>query len=209
MSSTQPTIDYGFPDVDYPESDGQPMGETDWHIDAMIRIKDILRQRYLGQRVYVSSNLLVYYEEGNPRRFIVPDVFLVQDCDPGPRRIFKTWQEKRSPDVVFEITSRSTAREDAVLKPAVYEQIGVRELFLYDPTAEYLDPPLRGFRLRHSRLMPLERRGETLHSEVLNVELSLDGQRLKMTDSASGEALLTEAEALRAEVKRLRAQHDD
>jgi hypothetical protein len=36
--------------IEYPESDGRPMGETDIHIDWMIRIRDILRYRYLGRQ---------------------------------------------------------------------------------------------------------------------------------------------------------------
>jgi hypothetical protein len=46
--------------IEYPEWDGQPMGETDLHRDWMVRILDILRYRYRGNRVYVASNLLVY-----------------------------------------------------------------------------------------------------------------------------------------------------
>ena len=76
--------------IEYPESDGEPMGETDLHRDWMVRILEILRQRYRGQRVYIASDLLVYYEEGNPAKFIVPDDFIVLDCDPGRRRTFKT-----------------------------------------------------------------------------------------------------------------------
>ena len=75
--------------LEYPESDGKPMGETDLHRDWMYRILDILRLRYRGQRVYVASNLLVYYAEGDPSQFIVPDDFVVMDCDPGRRRTFK------------------------------------------------------------------------------------------------------------------------
>tara|TARA_B100000029_G_scaffold386373_1_gene382192 strand:+ start:838 stop:1056 length:219 start_codon:yes stop_codon:yes gene_type:complete len=50
--------------VEYLESGGKPMGETDLHIEWMIRIRDILRWRYRAQRAYVASNLLIYYEEG-------------------------------------------------------------------------------------------------------------------------------------------------
>lgn len=79
-----------------------------------VRILEILRQRYRGQRVYIASDLLVYYEEGNPAKFIIPDDFIVLDCDPGRRRIFKTWEEKRVPDVIFEVTSHSSRRMDTV-----------------------------------------------------------------------------------------------
>jgi hypothetical protein len=54
--------------VHYPESDGKPMGETDEHRDAMVRHIELLKDYYRGQRVYVSGDLLVYYEQGN--RFV-------------------------------------------------------------------------------------------------------------------------------------------
>jgi Uma2 family endonuclease len=95
-------------EVVYPESDGKPMGETDLRRMWMIRIYDLLKYRYRDQQVYVGSDLLVYYENGNPLKYLVPDVFVVKDCAPGPRRTFRTWEEERVPDVVFEVTSRAT-----------------------------------------------------------------------------------------------------
>jgi Uma2 family endonuclease len=136
--------------IEYPESDGMPMGETDLHRDWMVRILDILRLRYRGQRVYVASDLLVYYQEGDPTKFVVPDDFVVLDCDPARRNTFKIWQEQNNvPHAVFEVTSRSTRREDEVFKPRVYARLGVPEYFLYDPTSDYLSPPLQGFRTEH------------------------------------------------------------
>ena len=78
------------------------MGETDLHRDWMVRILEIFRQRYAGQRVYIASDLLVYYAEGTPSKFVVPDCFVVLDCDPQRRRTFQTWKELRVPDVVFD-----------------------------------------------------------------------------------------------------------
>ena len=88
-------------DVEYPESDGQPMGKTDLHRDWMFRILEILRYRYRNQQVYVASNLLVYYEEGVPHRFVVPDDFVVLNCDPGRRRPLQRW-------VPLEVTANGT-----------------------------------------------------------------------------------------------------
>jgi hypothetical protein len=62
----------------YPESDGRPMGESDEHRDAMIRIIELLMNYYRGQKVYVSGDLLVYYEQGNPKKFVVPDAFIAK-----------------------------------------------------------------------------------------------------------------------------------
>ena len=193
--------------LEYPESDGQPMGETDTHRRWMIRIDELLSYRLRDQRVYVGSNLLVYYLPGQPARFVVPDNFVVFDCDPSERRTFKIWEEKRVPDLVFEITSQSTSHEDLVKKPRIYEDMGVREYFLYDPTAGYLKPALQGFRLVEDRLILIEPSGGELTCETLGVNLRLSGRDLLLVDSLTGDRLLTEAEANRerAEDERLRA----
>ena len=55
-----------------------PMGETDLHRKAMIRHIELLEHHFAGQQVYVSGDLLVYYEQGNPKKFVVPDAFIVK-----------------------------------------------------------------------------------------------------------------------------------
>lgn len=199
--------------IKYPESDGKPMGETDLHRDWMVRILELLNRRYRGQRVYVSSDLLVYYVEGQPAKFIVPDDFVVKDCNPGRRRVFKVWEEGRVPSVAFEVTSRKTKRRDQVLKPQIYALIGVPEYFVYDPTAEYLKPPLQGFRLKAGNYERIEPEGTGLVSQELDLLLWLEEGQLLMADRTSGKRLLTDAEAadIRAteaedELRRLREQ---
>lgn len=188
--------------VEYPETDGRPMGETDLHIDWMIRVRDMLKCRYRNQNAYVAANLLLYYVEGDSSRFVVPDAMVVKDCQPGRRRVFKIWEEGRTPNTVFEITSRSTKGEDTNLKPRVYEQIGVIEHFLYDPTAEYLRPPLQGHRLTTAGYEPImpDAAGRLLSSE-LGLWLHLEDGDLVLTDATTGARLLTEAEAEHAEAE--------
>ena len=186
--------------IEYPESDGEPMGETDLHRDWMVRILDMLRYRYREQSVYVASNLLVYYEEGVLRRFVVPDNFVVLGCDPKRRRVFKTWEEEKVPDVVFEVTSRSTKQDDESFKPQIYERIGVKEYFLYDPTNDYLQPSLQGHRLHGDDGFVAITANEDggLACEALGILLRLDDQDLVISDAATGDVLLTEAESERA-----------
>ena len=95
------------------------MGETDEHRDEMVRHIELLRYRYRDQRVYVSGNLLVYYEQGNPKKFVVPDAMIVKGVDPRKRRIFKTWIEGKGPDAIIETTSRKTRRKDVEGKPPI------------------------------------------------------------------------------------------
>ena len=186
-------------ETEYPESDGKPMGETDLHIDWMIRLRDILRLRYRDERVYVASNLLLYYREGDPSQFVVPDLFVVKDCDPGRRRTFKAWEEGKTPNVVIEVTSRSSRQDDEVTKFQIYARLGVQEYFLYDPTADYLDPPLQGFRLKRRKYARIDPEATgTFSCQQLNVTLRLEERDLVLSDGSSGQRLLTAGEAAEA-----------
>ena len=185
--------------IDYPETDGQPMAETPEHRDVMIDAIQVL-QRHFAHRpdVYVSGNMMMYYEEGEPRRCVSPDVFVALGVEDKNRRTYLLWREAKGPDFVLEVTSKSTRRNDQVTKRALYEWMGVSEYVLYDPLGEYLDPPLQGFRLAGGRYVEWERTrvpwGErALHSEVLGLSLHVRARdrALRLYDSVSGEDLLT------------------
>jgi hypothetical protein len=78
------------PPVHYPESDGKPMGETDVHIDALIYLREALRDYFRDDpQTYVARNMLLYHEEGNPAACVAPDVFVVQGVAKGERRTYR------------------------------------------------------------------------------------------------------------------------
>ena len=186
--------------VYYPESDGKPMGETDFHRKEIIRHIELLEDYYRGQKVYVSGDLLVYYVQGDPRKFVVPDVFVVKGIVPQDRRTYKIWVEGKAPDMVIETTSRRTRRKDMQIKPELYARLGVKEYFLFDPLGEYLDPPLQGYRLDgadYRRIEPAEDGG--LDSHELELRLRLGEGHLDFVRRDTGERLLTRAERLRQE----------
>ncbi|MFN0055624.1 MAG: Uma2 family endonuclease [Planctomycetales bacterium] len=186
-------------EIGYPESDGRPMGETDVHRGWMVRLIDLLQYRYRDQRVYISGNLLLYYEPGNPTRFVSPDTFVVKNCDPGDRRVFKIWEEGATPQVVFEVTSLGTPGEDLRRKHQLYQELGVEEYFLYDPTGEYLKPPLRGYRLHGGVYLPVESDADgSLDCEQLDIRLRNEEGLLVLQDRQTGEELLTRYEAAEA-----------
>lgn len=205
--------------VYYPESDGKPMGETDYHRKEIIRQIELLEDYYRGQNVYVSGDLLVYYVQGDPRKYVVPDVFVVKGIVPQDRRTYKIWVEGKAPDMVIETTSRRTRRKDRQSKPELYARLGVKEYFLFDPLGEYLDPPLQGFRMDggdYQRIEPAKDGG--LDSHELQLRLRLADGHLDFVHRDTGERLLTRDERLRqeaearqaaeAEVARLRAELD-
>src|SRR5438552_18733009 len=114
--------------VDYPESDGRPMAETDVHRRAMQDILHALEQHFAGdENVYVSGNNLLYYEEGEPTQSVSPDVYVVHGIPKRWRRTYRLWEERKAPDFVLEVTSRGTRGEDRGTTRGLYEWLGVQE----------------------------------------------------------------------------------
>jgi Uma2 family endonuclease len=180
----------------YPESDGKPMGETDEHRDEMVRHIQLLQRFFAGQQVYVSGDLLVYYEQGNPKKFVVPDAFVAKGVVPQKRRVYKLWVEHHVPNVAIETTSRKTRKKDTTDKPKLYAQLGIKEYFIFDPDQEYLDPPLQGYRLSgtdYARIEPDE--GHALVSEELGLKLRAEAGQVQFYRRDNGERLLTPEEA--------------
>jgi hypothetical protein len=156
--------------------------------------------------IYVSGNMLVYYEEGSPEMSVAPDVFVVIGVSKQERRSYFVWKEGKAPDFVIEITSRSTRAEDQGAKRGTYAYLGVREYFQYDPTGDYLVPALRGDRLSGDHYLPIPpveapSGGLSFHSDVLNVELRLEGSGQLGLYTPAGEKLLTYEEAQDARIK--------
>jgi Uma2 family endonuclease len=207
--------------AEYPESDGKPLGETDVHRREIAQIIEMLMLFFeSAPDVYVSGNLMFYYEKGNPSAVTSPDVFVVRGVQKGLRRTYKLWEERQAPVAVFEITSRSTRLEDKGNKRALYAMLGVREYFMFDPLAEYLKPALQGFRLVGEEYIAIDQTADgALISQELGLQLSSDSSFLRLIDIATGLPLLrpaeldaarrVEADARRAaeeEVARLRAE---
>ncbi len=186
MVTTTPTLPPApaVPEVFYPESDGQPVAETDVHRTLMFELIGMLQAFFRADpHVYISGNLFVYYQEGNPRRVVAPDVFVVQGVPNRLRRIYKLWEEGVVPAVVFELTSRSTRGEDLHTKYDLYARLGVTEYFLFDPLGEYLRPPLRGYRLQQGRYRPLAPAEDgSLWSAALGLALHVRGTQLRLYD---------------------------
>jgi Uma2 family endonuclease len=188
--------------VIYPGSGGMPMGETDEHIEETIRLRQLLKRNYARQRVYVSGHLRVFYEQGHPKKFIVPDVFVAKGLQQKDRRFYKLWVEYKPPDVIIEVTSKKMKKVDTGAKPQLYSQIRVPEYFLFDPTEDYLDPPLQGYRLigdRHERIAA-ETDG-ALVSQELSLRLRAEGGHLMLYRLDTGERLLTAEESFEAEAE--------
>jgi Uma2 family endonuclease len=189
-------------EIYYPDSDGEPMGETGFHVQQILSILAILRDRFRRRKdVYAGADMFFYYRRGDPSAVFAPDVFVVFDTTDEERRSWKVWEEDgRTPTVVFEITSKETQEKDVIFKRALYEHLGVMEYILFDPLAEYLEPVLQGYRLVEGRYEPLPEHSteggmRELESAVLDVTLRVEEGELALYDRESGEKLLVPQEA--------------
>jgi Uma2 family endonuclease len=172
------------------------MAETERHRDLMIELIQTL-QRFFEHvlRVCISGNLLMFYDRGNLRRHVSPDVFVVRGVKKRERENYLVWEEKKAPQVVIELTSSSTRREDQRTKFNLYQNVlKVREYFLFDPFGDYLDPPLQGYRLHKGVYRPIQRRQNRLPSQVLGLHLEANGPSLRLWDPQTGTWVLTPAE---------------
>jgi Uma2 family endonuclease len=180
----------------YPTADGKPMAETDQHRDLMNRLIETLKRHFAGQeRVYVSGNLLLFYEPGNRRRHVSPDVFVVKGVPNHDRPNYLLWEEHKGPNVVIEITSSSTRREDQETKFRLYrDTLRVKEYFLFDPLGDYLEPPLQGYRLRGGQYQKVRLVQGRLPSRTLGLHLERSGANLRLYDPVTESWLPTDKE---------------
>ena len=197
--------------VDYPDSDGLPMAENESQFWPILYVGSALDRYYQDREdVYVVGNLLLYYQEGNPRegdfgKSVSPDLMVVFGASKHIRSSYRLWEEPKAPDFVLEIASESTYRADRGGKRDIYASMGVSEYWQYDPVGNYLDPPLLGFRLVEGRYAPIPAIVQadgmrTLRSDMLGLELHLRPgapvrEALHFYDPVRGEYLRTYREA--------------
>ena len=192
--------------IDYPDSDGLPMAESESQFWPILYVAAALDRYYQARDdVYVVGNLLLYYQEGDPGKSVSPDLMVVFGAPKHIRSSYRLWEEPKAPDFVLEISSESTHRVDRGEKRDLYAGMGVVEYWQYDPVGDYLDPPLLGFRLVEGRYVPISATAQeggilALRSEMLGLELRLTSgapvrEALHFYDPLRGEYLRTYREA--------------
>ncbi len=191
-------------DIYYPESDGQPMGETNLRRTLLVELVLALTNYFESRAdVYATGNLFFYYVEGDPTASVCPDVCVVFGVAPRDRDIYKTWEDGPFPQVVIELTSPTTRQQDLRTKPGLYERLGVLEYYIFDPR-----PTRRGVVEEVGELRCYQRRsaqepfgpvervapGVMVHSTMLGLGLVVARQELRLIDEATGVLLPTSHE---------------
>ncbi|MGK7958820.1 MAG: Uma2 family endonuclease [Crocosphaera sp.] len=173
-------------DIIYPSSDGEPVAETYIHLYAILTTLEVLKQYLSGQQATVLANQFMYYSQGLPRMRVAPDVMVIFNVEPGGRDNYKIWEEKEVPQVIFEMTSPGTKSQDQEFKKTLYEQLGVKEYWLFDPKGEWISEQLKGYRLRNNVYEIIE----DYVSEPLQLQLKVEGELIAFYRKDTGEKLL-------------------
>jgi len=159
--------------AELPCDDGEPM-ETQRHkVQLDLLMDSLLSWLEAREDGYVGGNMFVYYSMAQVRNrdFKGPDCFVVLNVPKGERRSWVSWEEGKTPDVVIELLSESTADADKGEKKRIYQtQMHVPEYFWYDP----FDPSdWAGFRLQggtYQDILP-NAQNQQMVSQVLDLAL--------------------------------------
>ncbi len=178
--------------AEVPEALAAPEG--DFHRKAKEGAVDVLERyfRKAGRRVYVTSEIAVYYP-GEPR--FAPDVLAVLDVDPHDRNTWVVEKEGKGLDFVLEVHVAGDFSKDHVTNVARYARLGIAEYFLFDRGRG----SLYGYRLPagrrvYERIVPQLGR---FTSGVLGLDLALIDGKLRFI---AGDAAVPQTVELLAQI---------
>ena len=190
--------------VRYPSYDGRPMADSTEQERTMSYAGSALRTYFKRrENVLVAVDLLVYYQEGEPRARVAPDVMVVRGVHPRRRGSFRIWEEAEAPQFVLEVLPKGTHWKDHEDKRTTYAEIGVLEYFRFDPLGRSASLNggwrLLGERLEGGKHRTLPQASDgSLHSKELGLDLrvrerGLDPlwRELRFRDPATGKDLPT------------------
>ncbi|NOT63457.1 MAG: Uma2 family endonuclease [Acidobacteria bacterium] len=120
-----------------PYSDGEPM-ESNYHVLQMYLLIETLKLHWKHRKdVFIGGNMFVYFSptQSLTHDYRGPDFFIVKGVEHRERDSWLVWEEDgKTPDVVIELLSASTAKKDREEKKLIYQNnLRVPEYFLFDP----------------------------------------------------------------------------
>ena len=137
--------------LEFVEDDGKPAGETPLHGEQIAYLVGALKYLLRDEPdAYVGSNTFFYYDEDDWRRSICPDVYVGYGLGRPlvELRVFKCWEERSSPRLIVEVSSRRTFEEDLYRKKGIYQDVlGAEEYLIFDPEGDVVPERLRAYRL--------------------------------------------------------------
>jgi Uma2 family endonuclease len=157
--------------------------EGDPHWDAKAKTRTTLDDFFgrMGRRIYISSELGVFYP--NEPRFS-PDILAVLDVEPRPRTKWTVVDEGKGLDLVIEVYFAGDKAKDYEVNVARYARLGITEYFIFDRgqlnlRGYRLQPASEGRGTKPRTYQPILPQGGLYSSQVLGLELRVEGERLR------------------------------
>ena len=203
----------------YPYSDGHFEMEGDLHSEPLRAVLDALRAIFDGRDdMYFASDMGLFFEKGNRRAVVVPDLVVVFGAARRSRNSLKLWEEPKAPDFVMEVISENSLRNDLEYKPPLYAALGVTEYWTFDSLGR-IPTPIIARRLDDAGTYEAIPKGKDgiYRSDVLGFDLRAEPKGLAVRDAATGESVfdpgtlarLRRAAQARAELAEARANAAD
>ncbi len=177
-------------EIHYPESHDDDMGESALHHKLLSVFFFLLEAHFSANSdIAIAANMNLYYEEGNPYKYYTPDLMIAFGAEKRDREVYKLWEEKVFPQVVFEIASERTWKNDIGEKSEFYAQFGTEEYYLLDPEREFLPLPLMAYRRQEGKLRYVQLESNRVFSPLLNLEIVDTGEAFRLFNSDTQEFL--------------------
>lgn len=155
LADIDPSVPVPPTQDELPYDDGEPL-ESQRHFYQIVLLIETLKLHWAERHDYfVGGNMFVYFSSAQIKKndFRGPDFLLATGVDgKRERKSWVNWEEGKSPDLVIEFLSESTAAFDREGKKKIYhDNVRVPEYFYYDPfTGE-----LAGFSLNCMEYKPI------------------------------------------------------
>ena len=210
--------------VYYAEEREDDTGETSIHISLIADLLKTLKLFFKNrENVFLSANMNLYYEKGNSRRWYAPDLLVAFGVPNVERSSYLLWREEIFPQVIIEIASEKTWRNDIDEKLRMYEEHGAEEYYVLDSEFAFLPAPLMAFRRQGKNLVEINVVDDKIFSPRLELEIVRTENTFRLFNPKTNEFLLTleeseekrrqieleaklEIEKLKAEIERLKSQ---
>lgn len=200
-------------EIIYPEQREDDIGETSIHINLIANFLNILKLFFKKREdVFLSGNMNLYYEEGNPNKWYAPDLLVAFGVSNHDRASYRVWKENVFPQVVIEVSSNRTWKTDISEKLEIYSELGAEEYYILDPEFAYLPAPMMAFHRQGERLLTAEVKDGRIFSPRLGLEIARTENSFRLFNPRTDEFLRTleeaeaELEELKAEIVRLKSQ---
>jgi Uma2 family endonuclease len=187
----------------------EPELESDFHREKIALLLRLMKWIWRDRNdIYCSGNTTVYYDQNQRtnRNFRGPDIYVVLDADPRPRKSWMIWREGgRYPNLVIELLSPATAKVDRTTKKELYQDVWrlPNYVWFHPEKMEF-----KGFRLvndQYEEIQPTN--AGWLWLDQLELFLGIHDRTLRLF-TVTGEMLLFEEEAARLEIAQERSARE-